>query len=370
MCKLHRHDPRGADYRRGQAYLERAAAHRDADAIASLAGTWKGIDESKVRELYRRAAQIDPADPYPLGNLLEYEIQAAGDLSPVEEMRDLITAAIERCQEQAAAGQNLPWAYYDLAKFRLLLGLQYEGLEAYGKAVDLSPAAFMVETSLASLDRLSAVADRVPGLAWSRDLLALALRAKFTDEGTSSDSIEGPVVILAGVTSSEGDVKRAAYRAVLLEAFRDFTGTVISGGTAQGVSGLAGDLGERYPAAVRTVGYLPRTFPAGANPDRRYRELRRTEGRSFSPLEPLTYWDDLLRGGIRAPEVKMIGIGGGRVAAAEYAIGLALGATLGIIPGSGGAADGILSDAHWSSTRRLIPLMPDLGTLRSFLAAG
>jgi hypothetical protein len=366
MCKLHRDDPLGADYRRGQAYLERAAAHGDADAIASLAGTWKGIDEKKVRELYRRASEIDPADPYPLGNLLEYEIEAAGDLSPVEGMRDWIAAAIERCRQQAAGGQNLPWAHYDLGKFRLLLGLPYEGLAAYAKAVDLSPAAFMVETSLVSLRRLSAVADRAPGLTWARDLLALARRAKFAGGEATDGSISPPVLLLAGGTSSDEEETRA-YRPLLLEAFRDFTGTVISGGTVLGVSGLAGDIGERYPHALRTIGYLPHSLPAGVEPDSRYHEVRRTAGQSFSPLEPLTYWDDLLRAGIWPSQVKLIGIGGGRVAAAEYAIALALGATLGVIRGSGRAADEILSDSQWSSSRRLTPLSSDAEAIRAFL---
>jgi class 3 adenylate cyclase/tetratricopeptide (TPR) repeat protein len=368
LCKLHRDDPRGADYLNGQAYLERAAARGDADAVAALAGTWKGIDDSKVRDLYRRASDIDPADPYPLGNLLEYEVQAAGDRSPVEYMRDRIAAAVERCRQQAADGRNLPWAYYDLGKFNLLLGLPYEGLDAYAKAVDLSPATFMVETSLASLDRLSAVAE-VHGLDWSRDLLSLALRAKFNDDGTSFDSGLDAVVVLVGGTSFEEDVKSADHRATMLEAFRDFRGTIISGGTTRGVSGLAGDIGERYPAAVHTVGYLPRTLPVETELDSRYRELRRTAGASFSPIEPLAYWRDLLDEGARASDVRMIGMGGGQIAAAEYAIGLALGATVGIIRGSGRAADDILSDAHWSSSRRLIPLKPDLDTMRSFLAA-
>jgi class 3 adenylate cyclase/tetratricopeptide (TPR) repeat protein len=367
MCKLHRDNPRGADYRRGQAYLERAAAYGDGDAMASLAGTWKGIDERMVRELYRRASEIDPADPYPLGNLLEYEIQATGDLSPVEGMRDRIAMAIERCLQQAGGGHNLPWAHYDLGKFRLLLGRPYESIEAYAKAIALSPAAFIIETSLASLRRLAMLADRVPGFAWPRDLLALALRAKFADEDASDRSCLEPVVVLAG-TSSEQEEKADAYRQVLLEAFRDFTGTIISGGTEHGVSGLAGDLGARYPSAVRTIGYRPRSLPAGTEPDERYQDVRLTEGESFSPVEPLTYWDDLLGAGSQPSKVKMIGIGGGRVAAAEYAIALALGATVGAVRGSGRAADEILSDSHWSSTRHLTPLTPDLEAIRSFLA--
>lgn len=65
----------------------------------------------------------------------------------------------------------------------------------------------------------------------------------------------------------------------------------------------------------------------------------------------------------------MLGIGGGRVAAAEYAIALALGATLGLIRGSGRAADQILSDSHWSSTKRLTPVALDPEGIRSFVMA-
>jgi class 3 adenylate cyclase/tetratricopeptide (TPR) repeat protein len=366
MCKLHRDDPRGAAYRRGQDYLERAAARGDPDAIASLAGTWKGIDEGMVRELYRRAAEIDPADPYPLGNLLEHEVQAAGDLSPVDGMRDRIGAAIERCRRQAAEGQNLPWAYFDLGKFSLLLELPYEALGAYTKAVDLSPASFMVETSLGSLERLSTVADRVWGLTWARELLVLAGRARFAEEEAADASISPPVFIVAGGTSSYDD-EVDPYRELLLEAFRDATGTVISGGTEHGVSALAGDLGDRYPRALHTLGYLPETLPEDAAPDSRYHEQRRTPGETFSPLEPLTYWDDLLNAGIRPSQVKVIGIGGGPIAAAEYGVALALGATVGLISGSGRAADEILSDPHWAQSKGLTPLAPSSQSVLSFL---
>lgn len=365
LCKLHRDDPRGDEYRRGQALLDRAASYGDVDAIASLAGTWKGIDEEKVRTLYRRASDFDPADPYALGNLLECEIQAARDLSPVDEMRDRIAAAIERCRQQVADAENLPWAHFDLGKLHLVLGLPSESLSAYAKAIDLSPAAYMVETSLASLTRLAEASDDVLALESSRDLLELALRAKFTDEDAGDGSISAPVVVIAGGTSSEEASRSEEYRPMLLDTFGNFEGNLISGGTAQGVSGLAGDLAQRYPQTLRVIGYLP--GDAAIEADGRYAELRRTSGTSFSPREPLTYWADVLRAGVRPSQVKVIGIGGGAVAAAEYAIALALGATVGIVAGSGRAADEILADSHWSSSARLKTLAPDPAVLGAFL---
>ncbi|MFO7589203.1 MAG: tetratricopeptide repeat protein, partial [Gemmatimonadota bacterium] len=77
LCKRARGHPEREDFRQGQAYLELAAdtRHEDVDAVASLAGTWKRVDEARVRELYRRAFEIDPSDPYALQNYLECELE-------------------------------------------------------------------------------------------------------------------------------------------------------------------------------------------------------------------------------------------------------------------------------------------------------
>lgn len=173
MCKLHRANPDSEEYRQGQKYLEAASTppHRDSDAIASLAGTWKGIDDDKVRELYRQAFEVDPSDSYPLGNCLEYEITHHRDTSLVSLMRPVIDGAIQRCRAQADVGVNLPWAFYDMGKLYLLLGMPYESLAAYAKAVQLGTAAFMIDTSLKSLEKLAVVRDKLPGYEWVRRLL-------------------------------------------------------------------------------------------------------------------------------------------------------------------------------------------------------
>jgi len=65
ICKVNAGDPHGEAYKQGQKYLKIASSspYRDADALASLAGTWKKLDETKTRELYRQAFEVDPTDP-------------------------------------------------------------------------------------------------------------------------------------------------------------------------------------------------------------------------------------------------------------------------------------------------------------------
>ena len=161
-----------------------------------------------------------------------------------------------------------------------------------------------------------------------------------------------------------------AHRDRLLEAFANFVGTLVSGGTKEGVSGLAGDLREAHPGAIHTVGYVPELIPASATVDSepsRYSEIRRTPGTGFSPLEPLQSWSDLIASGIEPATVRLLGIGGGRIAAAEYRIALALGAGVGLIEESGREAAKAFADPDWASSERLIRLPADVQTLRAFV---
>ncbi|MGI8627628.1 MAG: adenylate/guanylate cyclase domain-containing protein, partial [Geodermatophilaceae bacterium] len=176
LCKLHRSEPRSPEYREGQRLLKVAGAppNRDTDALASLAGTWKGIDDKRAHAFYRRCLDIDPTDPYALGNVLEYEIAAAGALSVVEDMRAQISEANRRCRSQADAGLNLPWAFFDAGKFALLLGRPYDAIAAYCKAAQLTTAEHMLMTSMSSLERLVASGGAIPGSTWVQALLAVA----------------------------------------------------------------------------------------------------------------------------------------------------------------------------------------------------
>ena len=380
LCKLHRDTPTGAEYRQGQHYLELATASpsRDADALASLAGTWRSLDDARAQDLYRRAFEADPAEPYPLGRYLEYQATQAQGAAAFPMLKQVLEAAIQRCRDRAEVGMDLPWPYYDMGKFYLFLAKPYESLTAYTKAVQLTNHPWMLLTALTSLDVLSTAQQQLPGLAWAQRFLQIAQAARFADDAQRVASLRplaasgqpafgGPVVIIAGACDANLEAQMQSYQPIMLQAFRDFRGTVISGGTRAGVAGLAGDVQQAYPTPIYAVGYVPRQLSADVTLDPRYGELRVTDGTDFSPLEPLQYWTDILAAGIRPAHVKLIAINGGKIAAIEYRIALALGASVAVLVQSGRAADGLAADKEWAIPGKLVHLPVDGEILGAFV---
>jgi ppGpp synthetase/RelA/SpoT-type nucleotidyltranferase/Flp pilus assembly protein TadD len=380
LCRLHQDDRGGEAFRRGQQYLEQARelAPRDVDTLASLAGTWKGRDDRRAAALYREAYELDPADPYPLGNFIEAQIAEQRSAAVLSVMRPMLAAAVERCRDQVMVNVNMPWAYYNMAKFCLFLEQPYESLWAYSSAVRVSADVTPVELARRSVERLqAAIGETLPGTEWVRRFLLAAQAARSAPprlevlHGLAGQPIAGPVVIVVGGTDPSIEPKMSAYGKLLLEAFRGFRGTVISGGTTVGISGIVGEVARRYRHAVHSLAYLPRgPLPADAVPDARYKEVRRTDGERFSPLEPLQNWIDILASGINPAEVKVLGINGGRISATEYRMALALGARVGVVEESGREATRLLADDDWALAENLIRLPADAMTLRAFIGPG
>jgi hypothetical protein len=364
-------------YRQGQRYLEIASAppYRDSDALASLAGTWKKFDEAKTRDTYRQAFETDPADPYAVSNYLVYEIIHQGSLAPASLMTPTLNAAIQRCRDQADVGMNMPWAFYNLGIFHLLLGQPYESLSMYAKAVELSATDWMIETSLRLLDKLSVVQGMIRGYDWVHKLLTLARAVKFHDKTALEQSmnlatpnaapISGPVIILAGGTSAE--VQMDEYQQLLLDGLQGFRGTIIAGGTTAGISGLVGKVQSAYPEAIATIGYVPARLPTGAEVDLQYRQIRTTGGQDFSAMESLQCWIDLIASGISPTQVKLLGINGGEISAFEYRLALMLGAGAGVIESSGREAACLFKDPYWGKAMNLRKLSADKKEIEAFL---
>ncbi len=387
LCKAH--EEGSQSFQLGRQYLQLAIAAdpTDVDAMCSLAGTWKGIDEEQTRDYYRRAFEVDPHDAYALGNYLECELSRG--TAVLDAARPMIKKAVQRCDAHIAAGINLPWAFYDLGKFHFLLGEPYESLEAYAKAVQLSTAPWMIRTSLASVERLCALAPELEGGEWNRRLLLLGLTVRFgsTDASAEATEVLGqlatadrptfrlPVRIVAGGTDPRVQAQIGEYSDLLMEGLAGFDGTIISGATTEGICGLVGDAAQRYRGRIHTVGYVPDAGfgeATGATIDddpERYSELRYTDGRGFTPVESLQSWIDLVVSGVPAGDVRVVGINGGRIAAAEYRIALALGAAVGVISESGREAGRILMDARWATSERLISLPRDPQTVRAFFGS-
>jgi len=376
-CKKYTRGTEG--FEKGQGYLELASAPEfdDVDAICSWAGSWKHIDEARAGEIYRRAFETDPYNTYALGNYLEHELQHNPGILAVA--RPMIKEAVKRCQAHADAKVNLPWAYFDMGKFHLLMDEPEKSLEAYCKALLVSSAPFMLETSLASLDRLKHLSGQLRGFELAHRLLLLGLAERFDSTGRkeavkqlatgSVDPIHAPVLIVAGGTDPRIEGMMQGYSKLLMEALSAFEGTIISGGTTQGISGLVGDIAQANPGRFHTIGYLPDLIPKDATRDNdpsRYKEIRHTDGHGFSPMEPLQNWIDLIASGVPAHRVRVLGINGGAISAAEYRIALALGARVGLVSGSGREAGAIFTDPLWSASQSLLDLPADPDAVKAF----
>jgi hypothetical protein len=302
-----------------------------------------------------------------LGNILEYELAQLGDASPIEHRRDAVEAAIARRTAQVRGGEDMPWCWYDLGKFRLMAGRPYDAARAYAGAVLTSSASFMLATSIASLERLRDLG--LEGSDWCERILRLGLAARFPAEGSvDGEKLEhlGRPIVLAGASSRASESALRAFRTAFLETVRDEGATLISGGTRQGIGAIVGDAAEGGEG-LRAVGYLPREVPADVEIDDRYAEIRRTAGESFSPLEPIAYWADLLASGATPIDVRVLGASGGEISGLEFRLALALGARVGGISGSGGEIARLLRDPRWTSNGRLVEVTPEPEALRRFL---
>jgi hypothetical protein len=297
---------------------------------------------------------------------------------PASLMGPSLKAAIQRCHDQADVGMNMPWAFYNLGIFHLLLGQPYESLSAYAKAIQLSSTDWMIETSLRLLEKLSVIHEMVQGYDWVCRLLIISRAVKFHEIASleqirklvtaNTSPITGPVVIIAGGTNA--DVQIVEYQQLLLDGFHDFRGTVIGGGTIAGVSGLVGQVQAASPKSISTIGYVPEFLPPGEKIDPQYQQVRSTGGKVFSALEPLQYWIDIISAGISPAQVKLIGINGGEIAALEYRLALMLGANIAVIESSGREAARLFKDPYWGNSERLLRLSATKKDLGSFICPG
>jgi ppGpp synthetase/RelA/SpoT-type nucleotidyltranferase len=397
LCRKHHAAPGDADFLRGRDLLEKAAVEKDPESLRALADAWCHEDEEQARRHYRAAYEQDPSHPECLLSHLGYEIACQHHDAAIPLMTPAIEAAITRCRQQVEAQINLPWAFLHMGLLQLLLRRPYEAMASLAKAIQLCATPFVLDTGVRSLARFAPIRDRLTGYEWARRLLLVAqvarsresqpagaplpqhLRRRLEevasrcDEGGKLAPINTPLLIIAGGCDSSVQAKMESYRTILVEAFRDFRGTIISGGTIQGIAGLAGDVRQVYPGRIRCIGYAPGYVASTATVDtdrNRYDEVRRTEGSGFSPLEPLAGWMDMALSGINPRQVRLLGINGGQIAATEFRIALALGATVAIIEDSGREAGRILSDGDWCDSPGLLRLFADPMTLRAFVGSG
>ncbi len=247
LCKASPKNAKDPDYARGQSYLMRASEIMppDPDVYASLAGTYKAVNDAENERIYyRKAFQCDPSDPYAVEGCLTSEILYRKDLSPVQLMMPAIQDAMQRCRNQIEVGMNIPWAYYSLGLFHLLLYQPYESLISYANAVQKSTNSWMVDVALNTIVRLADVRSSISGYEWIQKSLVMSRAARFRNDRTFTalktlapvkyKPIQTPVIILAGGTDVLVESKISEYRQQVVDAFEDFEGQSFLEERAQG----------------------------------------------------------------------------------------------------------------------------------------
>lgn len=351
---------------------------------------------------YEKAFKIAPEYPRALMRFIECRIldgkDSTFDFIPL--IRHNLVKAIEASMHRIDAGMHLPYAWYDIGFFNLLLDRKYESLEAYGKAIMATSSPALVESIYVSLTEMQKkVMGKMPGLIegmnWVRSFLRVVLVGRYKtspkdklcacdiriDAFTSlapsvRDGKTNPfrpgesVVIVAGSCSDSSKEIISRYASIISEAFKGFRGTVCSGGTASGMSGIIGNL-ENTDGSIRKLAYMPKEEKCMDE----YLCVQTHSG-SFSPLDPIMLWSDILLSGISPDTVRVLGVRGGEISAFEYQLGLLLRSKVGVLPESGGACLKIAEDPDWSysgsvskNTEKtcLLRLPADVETLRAFL---
>lgn len=359
----------------GRANLLRSAALNpaDSDTLCELGLTcFQEHDYWNSLHYYEKAFALNPEYPRALMRFIECRIldgkDSGFDFIPL--ICHNLVRAVDNSLRKIDAGMHLPYAWYDIGFFRLLLGQNHAALESYGQAIATSSSPSLVAAIYRSLTAMQKKLDNKQpelgrGFLWVRSLLRVALVGRFRQaadewlcggddarldefaalapsarDGKPSPFVLGePLVLVAGSCKAEDQEIVARYEPLIRQAFAGFRGTVCSGGTDSGISGIIGSLDDTG-GALRKLAYLPPN--AACMPG--YVCIPTTPG-DFSPLDPLMLWSDILLAGIDPGSVRLLGVRGGEISAFEYQLGLLLGAKVGLLPESGGACLRVADDS-------------------------
>jgi hypothetical protein len=290
------------------------------------------------------------------------------------EVREFARVKLKECWTEARQSPPNPWTFYRMSIAYLHLKKPYPAFAACAKALHLSRSELVLDAAYDALSALDECEEGLIGCEWLRRLLLIGAAGKFQSMSalariqvlaSNASPIKPPVTIFAGGCKADDHSYFSVFRPLMLQAFSTYTGTIISGGTARGVSALAGDVQEAYPTSIHSIGYVPRDMTEVPIDDR-YREIRHTPGAEFSAMEVIQYWCDLIASGVPPTHVKVFGIDGGSISASEYKMALALGASVALLQGSGREAKKIRNNRQWRDSRGLVCIPVDPYVIEEF----
>jgi ppGpp synthetase/RelA/SpoT-type nucleotidyltranferase len=412
LCRQHRHEPGSTPYLRGHALIagvaddfasandvvvlnSRRRASLRARALSRRGWACEAVEAmtAEASQCHRQAHELEPANPYYLANMLGFEIHGGANVEDVVRcLRPTMLGAVSACASHAAQGMELPFAFFTAGRLRLLLGEFDAALPDYLRGAhhcldeQSCVGCGLLDDEVAWLHRIWPRRDLPLGFQIVKDLLRLAKLARNCQGGGGAGQpnlpaaraqIAAPVLIVAGGAATLAASTLDRLREPLTAALRNFRGTVISGGTKSGVPGLVGEVAATLKNSggrhFTLIGYRPRWLPEDAPGDERYDQSIAVGESRFTAEQILANWTDILAAGISPKEVRLLGIGGGPVAAVEYRMALAMRARVGLLQGSEppavppDAAAALLADPQWRGFPNLLPLPFDAATLRAFL---
>jgi tetratricopeptide (TPR) repeat protein len=329
-CRQYPDDRNAKGYAKGRGYLEQAVQaasrpeggqpHERLEAMTLLGDAWMEIDDQQALRWYREAFESDPSDPRAVAGYLALKVAEEKNvaLASMPSFSSSLKGAVGRLSEHVEIGIHLPEALFQLGQLQVLKNEPYQSLTAYCEALRSATEEYRLDDALRLLRKLRVVGESLPHVEWNVRLLELAKAARFHREDLPEEfvklSSEGdwkispPVVIVAGGCDARFEQEMSKYRDLLVAAFEGFQGTIISGGTTAGISGLVGELAKVYPGRLRLIGYIPELRPSNVLVDTRYKHLLATKGKDFSAVEPIQNWIDLVISRIDPAEVKLLGI--------------------------------------------------------------
>jgi len=288
-----------------------------------------------------------------------------------------ITNIIKISEQQISLGINIPWAHLNNGLFKLFSKDVNGSLNNYLLGIKFSTAGWMISTHLDDLDSLSIVDNELEGISLVRQLLLLGLAIRFNNKnakirlereyGVKERNLSLPLVIITGNTKMSKEELGADLQKNLLDASKFYKGMIISGSTVAGVCDLVGDIQKSYLNSIKTIGYIPKNLPSHVKIDVRYSNIHQTNGTGFSFLEALQYWTDIVLNEINISNIKLLGIGGGKISAFEYRLALIFGACVGILEKIAGSGLKLLQDPSWQN-ENLAKVENNSGTIKSFLS--
>ncbi len=415
LCKANRKTPKSAEFDKGIQWLYsvviccecseacevpnlRKLKNIEARAHAYLGWAFaqQKNGERKARYHYQTALELEPDNPYYLADVLDYEIFISRNQKSAGIMRATILEAIQTCREHTLGNTEMPYACFTAGRLSLLLwscanpekpnkalNLGYEALGWYARGIqhylsgEYVVPPYVLEDEIEWMEKVHTAELLPEQYSWSLELLEIAkavVRLRSKTEGQESltswkkiDISKKPVLVIAGGAASMTGEMVKKIKPFILPVLEKFKGTVISGGTAIGVPGCVGDiadeLGKAGKKGFNLLAYVPKLFPEDGRRHDAYEVKKFQE--FFNPAHILQGWKDVLAAGIDPKKVLLLGFGGGLLSAAEYQIGVALGAEVGVVAGTGGTADAMAADPLWQKRPNFYRLPADWSTIRA-----